>query len=140
LEAIAATHAIDVWYLFPLGGLIRQAARNPDALDDAKRASLTKTLGTTEWRTAWYGSTPQSNLFGTVPRESRQFDVAQITSWVTTRLARVFPGSVGPRIFYSLKNGHQQTALFALYFLISNPSPAARNLACKMARDIMAKL
>lgn len=42
LEAIAKTGAIDVWYLFPYAGLYRQAAKNADALDGDKEASLTR--------------------------------------------------------------------------------------------------
>src|SRR5262249_42606977 len=33
LKAIAATQAIDVWYLFSLSGLYRQAARSAEAID-----------------------------------------------------------------------------------------------------------
>lgn len=48
LAAIAETRAIDVWYLFSLSGLYRQAARNIDSVDDAKRRALTRMLGTDE--------------------------------------------------------------------------------------------
>jgi three-Cys-motif partner protein len=57
LVAIANTKAIDVWYLVSLAGLFRQAAHDPEKLDDAKRAALTRMLGTDEWVRSWYPET-----------------------------------------------------------------------------------
>lgn len=54
LKAIAETRAIDVWYLFSLSGLYRQAARNINSIDDAKRRALTRMLGTDEWERKLY--------------------------------------------------------------------------------------
>ena len=54
LRAIAETQAIDVWYLFSLSGLYRQAARNIDSVDAAKRRALTRMLGTDEWERELY--------------------------------------------------------------------------------------
>jgi three-Cys-motif partner protein len=42
LKAIASTKAIDVWYLFSLSGLYRQAARRIDSIDQTKRAAITR--------------------------------------------------------------------------------------------------
>jgi three-Cys-motif partner protein len=39
LEAIAKTGAIDVWFLFSLSGLYRQAARRADGIDATKRGT-----------------------------------------------------------------------------------------------------
>jgi three-Cys-motif partner protein len=46
LSAISRTKALDVWYLFPLSGLYRNAPHDPKALDEAKRRTLTRILGT----------------------------------------------------------------------------------------------
>jgi three-Cys-motif partner protein len=54
IKAIAQTEALDVWYLFPLMGIYRQAAKNAVAIDDNKRALITRVLGTDEWEDAWY--------------------------------------------------------------------------------------
>jgi three-Cys-motif partner protein len=53
LESIRTTEAIDVWYLVSLSGLFRQAARRADALDEPKRAALTRMLGNSDWESAW---------------------------------------------------------------------------------------
>jgi three-Cys-motif partner protein len=42
LEAVAATKAIDVWFLFSLSGLYRQATRSSGAIDASKRAAITR--------------------------------------------------------------------------------------------------
>ena len=52
LKAVAITRAIDVWYLFSLSGLYRQAARKAEAIDNTKRAAITRILGTDEWSTS----------------------------------------------------------------------------------------
>ena len=44
LEKVAATEAIDVWFLFSLAGLYRQATRQLADIDNHKRAALTKML------------------------------------------------------------------------------------------------
>lgn len=137
LRAVASTKAIDVWYLFPLSGVYRQAARDPDNADAKKAASLTRVLGTEEWRTAWYRERPQKDMFDSDVKEERHFDHKQITAWVTSRLQTIFPGVVGPRILYSVRNGHDHSPLYALYFLVSNPKPAARALACRIAQHVL---
>lgn len=55
LREIAASKIADLWYLFPLSGLYRQASLRADDIDEDKAAALTRILGTEEWRTAFYG-------------------------------------------------------------------------------------
>lgn len=138
LAAVADTRAIDVWYLTPLSGILRQAARDPRGLDEAKTSRLTRMLGTIAWRSDWYRQKPQGSLFGD-EGEERHFDHTAITKWVTKRLSELFPGIEGPRIFYTIREGREHSPLYALYFLVSNPSERARSLACKMARYILEK-
>ena len=49
LERVAATKAIDVWFLFPLAGLYRQATRDLADVDQHKRAALTRMFGSDAW-------------------------------------------------------------------------------------------
>jgi three-Cys-motif partner protein len=62
LQAIAKTGAIDVWYLFPYSGLYRQAAKNADAMDADKEESITRLLGTDEWRQVFYTPKRQASI------------------------------------------------------------------------------
>ena len=50
LKAIAATKAIDVWYLFPLSGLYRQATRRSRDIDPSKQKAITRRRGTIQWQ------------------------------------------------------------------------------------------
>ena len=59
LRAVASTRAIDVWYLFSLSGLYRQAARKAEAIDATKRAAITRNLGTDEWERELYAPPAQ---------------------------------------------------------------------------------
>jgi three-Cys-motif partner protein len=73
LESIRATEAIDVWYLVSLAGLFRQAARHADAVDESKRAALTRMLGNSDWESAWYERTQQGDLFGAGDMEHSRY-------------------------------------------------------------------
>jgi three-Cys-motif partner protein len=65
LEEISASRLADVWYLFPLSGLYRQATRDAAAIDEDKAASLTRLLGTEQWRDAFYRPSAQQDFFWT---------------------------------------------------------------------------
>lgn len=139
LEAIAKTGAIDVWYLFPYAGLYRQAAKNAAALDADKEASLTRVLGTDEWRQAFYVQKRQSDLFGRDDGDERDVDHREMLSFVSRRLKDLFPAVTDPKVLY--QGGDSKTPsgapLFALYFAASNPKPAAHGLAIKIAKGVL---
>lgn len=139
LEAIAKTGAIDVWYLFPYAGLYRQAAKNADALDADKEASLTRVLGTDEWRQAFYVQKRQTALFGGDDGDERNADHRQMLEFVSNRLKGLFPAVTAPKVLYQGGDSKNPSGapLFALYFAASNPKPAAFGLATKIAKDIL---
>lgn len=78
LQAIAKTGAIDVWYLFPYSGLYRQAAKNADAMDADKEESITRLLGTDEWRQVFYTPKRQASLFSGDDGDERDADHHQM--------------------------------------------------------------
>jgi len=139
LEAIANTRAIDVWYLFPYAGLYRQVARNADALDANKEASLTRVPGTDEWRPAFYSQNPQPDLFKESNSDVRDTDHLQMLEFVSRRLKGLFPAVTNPKVLYQGGGSRNPggAPLFALYFAASNPASKAHNLATKIARDIL---
>ncbi len=139
LEAIAKTEAIDVWYLFPYSGLYRQAAKNADAMDSDKEESITRLLGTDEWRKVFYAPKRQSSLFGGDDGDEREADHHEMLKYVSQRLKLLFPAVAEPRILYQAGDSKNPSGapLFALYFAASNPSPAAYGLAMKIAKDIL---
>lgn len=140
LKQIADTKLCDVWYLFPLSGLYRQAARDASDIDPDKEKALTRMLGTDRWRAEFYRPTAQADLFGAPPREERTLNALQLSDWVTVHLRTVFPGVLEPKILYqTLPGGAQGAPLYALYFAVSNDSPKAIGLAMKIAREIVTR-
>lgn len=139
LQAIAKTGAIDVWYLFPYSGLYRQAAKNADAMDSDKAESITRLLGTDEWRQVFYAPKRQSSLFGGDEGDEREADHRQMLDFVSTRLKKLFPAVTDPKILYQAGDSKNPSGapLFALYFAASNPSPKAFGLATKIAKDVL---
>lgn len=139
LQAIAKTGAIDVWYLFPYSGLYRQAAKNADAMDSDKEESITRLLGTDEWRQVFYAPKRQASLFGGDGGDEREADHRQMLDFVSKRLKLLFPAVSDPKILYQAGDSKNPSGapLFALYFAASNPSPKAYGLATKIARDVL---
>lgn len=140
LQEIAATQAIDVWYLFPLSGLYRQAARSGEKLTPEKRASITRILGTPDWEDAFYGRKERTDdLFASLGDEEnraklrRVADVRMIENYVKTRLKDILPHVSNPRTL-TMKNG---APLFSLFFAVSSPNPKAIALAKKVADHIL---
>lgn len=140
LERVARSKLADVWYLFPLSGLYRQAARDAADIDEDKARSLTTMLGTEAWRSAFYKESPQGSLFDEAPTVERHLGPMQMKDWVTSHLRTIFSSVVEPKILYqTTPNGTQGAPLFALYFAVSNDSGPAIGLATKIAKDIFSK-
>ena len=139
LQAIAKTGAIDVWYLFPYSGLYRQAAKNADAMDSDKEESITRLLGTDEWRQVFYAPKRQASLFGGDGGDEREVDHRQMLEFVSKRLKELFPAVTDPKILYQSGDSKNPSGapLFALYFAASNPSPKAYGLATKIAKGVL---
>lgn len=134
LQQIAATRALDVFFLVSLSGLYRQAAVDARNIDDGKAAKLTKFLGTDGWRTHLY-TNEQHDLFGE-PEVTRAPGWQDILNFTTERLRTVFPYVSPPNMMGFANNA----PLFALYFAVSNPDGKAVGLAKKVSKEILAKL
>ena len=137
LKMIAATEALDVWFLFALGGIIRNLPRRADRLDDWKRAAVTRVLGTDEWLTKFYKAprAPQRTLWETHATRApaqRTATVDDIEDYVHKRLRSIFPHVESPK---RLEARHKP--LFSLFFAVSNPSRVAIKLARKGAAYIL---
>lgn len=134
IAQVAATQALDVFFLVSLSGLFRQAAVKSDRVDKGKAAALTNFLGTAEWRDALY-TQEQGGLFDG-PTITRQPGYEGMLQFTTARLKTVFPYVSEPRLL-----GHAKGApLFALYFAVANPSKLALGLATRVSRDVLSKL
>jgi three-Cys-motif partner protein len=72
LEKVAATKAIDVWFLFSLAGLYRQATRHLADIDKHKRAALTRMFGSDAWEEELYPKAMRDDLFDGISEGPRR--------------------------------------------------------------------
>ncbi|MET4160511.1 three-Cys-motif partner protein [Marinobacterium sp. MBR-111] len=131
LEAIRNTRAIDVWFLFPLSGLFRNAATKKSKLDDGKIQAVSRILGNDQWLDVFYSSPePMAlDLFDEHQEdETRELDVNGLESYVTNRLREMFPYVEAPIRL----NNNRGVPHFSLYFAISNDQPKAFGLAKRL--------
>lgn len=139
LRAIASTKAIDVWYLFSLSGLYRQAARNASAIDEKKRSAITRMLGTNEWLNRLYAPTREADLLSgvqddpTTEQLQRVEDVRGLEAYVQRRLREIFPTVLDPLQLPV----RQRPQKFSLFFAVSNPDHKATGLATKFATSVI---
>jgi three-Cys-motif partner protein len=133
IEALAATKAIDLWYLFPLGvGVARLLTHDGDIPEPWKKR-LDTLFGTDTWRTEFYRVTlGQADLFGE-SRDvvSRDAPVAKIESFIHRRLDGTFVKAAKGKI---LRNS-RQSPLYLLCFAAANEKGAPT--AIKIAQDIL---
>jgi three-Cys-motif partner protein len=136
LEAIAKTKALDLWYLFSLSGLYRNAPINIEDLGPDKRAAVTRTLGQEDWTELFYETTPtlQGSLFDPPKTEVvRTLSVDGMEQLVHRRLKTIFPYVASPRTLY----GPTNAPLYSLFFAVSNPSKQAMTVAKNIAEHLL---
>lgn len=134
LEKANETKILDIWYLFPLNALTRNLPKKK-LLTDASKAKLNTILGTSEWETKLYQESPQLSLFGEANYERVNFE--ELVSFIKSRLSSTF-AYVSPKS-RMLKNS-KNSALFILFFLMTNNSPRAIGLGSKVVSDIFTRI
>jgi three-Cys-motif partner protein len=134
LEAVAATKAIDVWFLFPLAGLYRQATRRLTDIDEHKRAALTRMFGSDQWEAELYSeSVAQNDMFGGTVERERMADVAGLEMYVQSKLETIFAKVLKPLALPE----NTKPQRFSLFLCISNPEPKAIGLATRIGNHIL---
>ena len=132
LEAIAATQAIDVWYLFPFNATIRLMKKNGQ-IDESWREKLNSILGDTNWEAEFYEEDMQTNLWET-QEKVRTADTEALKQYIEKRLKTIFSAvSPNSRVLVNSK----ASPLFLFCFAVSNNQPKAIGLAMKVANYIL---
>lgn len=131
LFAISQTKALDVWVLFPSGmGLNRLLTKSGDIPQDWQE-TLDRSLGTKEWRSAFYRSEEDSDLFnGPRSKMVKDADPVKLERFYLDRLRKIFPTVMSNCI--RLTNSKDQT-MYLLCFACANPSPKAKALVTRLA-------
>lgn len=132
IESIAATKAIDLWLLFPLGQVVnRMLTRREPSEAWSKRLDLI--FGTSEWRTEFYEKSRQRTLFDEEPTLEKNTSFKAIKDFFVKRLHSVFEGVANPRALYNTKN----VPIFLLCFAAGNKKGAEP--AIRIANYILKK-
>jgi three-Cys-motif partner protein len=132
LEAVARTQAVDVWFLFPLSGLYRQATRTSEKITDEKRAALDRMFGSNDWENELYSDLGQNDMFGGGPTQ-REYDVKGLERYVKRRLQTIFPKVFEP-VSLPVDASPQR---FSLFLCLSNDARKALGLATRIADHIL---
>jgi three-Cys-motif partner protein len=135
LEAMAATKAIDVWYLFPAGlGVHRQIGRD-GSVHFTHGTALDRIFGTSDWRKAFLKETTISDLFdGERLKHEKIAGPKAITEFMIERLRDIFQGGV---LSEWVPLGSNNTHMYSLIFAWGNPGKAASDLANRLARSVI---
>lgn len=133
IEAIAATKAIDMWFLFPISAVNRMLVKN-GVISASWQKKLTDVFGTDSWNKHFYEASGQMSIFNMLPEDKKKktADFEGIKKYTTDRLRSVFAGvAPNPRVLRNQKN----SPLFVLFFAVGNER--GKKTALKIANDIL---
>jgi three-Cys-motif partner protein len=132
IEAIAATKAIDLWVLFPLGiGVNRLLTRSGD-IPESWRRRLDVLLGTTDWYEEFYRIEADRTLFGNDEERVVKASTDTIGRYFNAKLKTVFADvAPEPRV---LRNS-TSCPLYLLCFAVGNQAGAP--IALRIANHLL---
>lgn len=136
IQALAATKAVDLWYLFPAGLSVHRQVRKKDgSVHESHQDSLDRILGTREWRNAFAEEVDgELDLFSERRRQTKKVVTADsATRFMIERMQGVFEGGV---LDDWLPLGSGNVHMFSLLFAWANPSANAKK-AGEIARSVM---
>ena len=134
VEALAATKAVDLWYLFPLGiGVTRLLTRDGNN-SEAWQKRLDVLLGTDAWRARFYQTQTRQDLFGPQETVARTATENEIDRFIHERLETCFGKKVAKGLI--LRNS-KSSPLYLLCFAAANERGAgpALNIAESILGD-----
>jgi three-Cys-motif partner protein len=135
VEAIAATKAIDVWILFPLGMAVNRVLTSDlRKMPQTWADRLTSVFGSEDWRKVFSGESTTSTIFGGEERQIRKScSLEQIGTYYHQCLKGIFPAVAdNPAI---LRNS-ADSPLFQLHFAAANSGPGGK-IALKVAEHLL---
>jgi len=90
LEAIAVTHAIDLWLLVPIGLGANRMMTQSDLPKLEWQNRLTAFFGNDDWKQRFYRIPQQTNLFGDGPSHEKAANFDELASYFVERLRDIF--------------------------------------------------
>jgi len=132
MKAIAATKAIDLWILFPLGIAVNRLLKKNGDIEESWCSRLDLMFGTHDWFGEFYKQKNNQTLFGESTHVTKVCSLESISNFYIQRLKTIF-AKVAEKP-YSLCNS-KGNPLFQLCFAVSNPKGAPT--ALKIAEYIL---
>lgn len=134
IEKIAATRAIDLWLLFPLGVGVNRLLTKSGDIPSGWRHRLDVLLGTSEWPRDLYRVEKVADLFGSEADLVVKASVEVIGRYFNDRLKTIFAGVAEvPAVLRNSKG----SPLYLLCFAAANEKGAS--IALKIAEHILRK-
>jgi three-Cys-motif partner protein len=134
IEAIAQTHAIDLWLLFPLGQAVNRLLTRHGPPEGPWAQRLTRIFGTEAWKEAFYRAPKQGTLFGAAEMLEKDADFDTIGAFFVQRLEAIFAQVVTkPLPLRNTKN----VPIYLLCFAAGNSKGAP--IAVKIAGYILGR-
>jgi len=132
IEAIAATKAIDLWLLFPLGVAVNRLLTKNEPPPKNWANALTRFFGNEEWKQEFYLKKTERTLFGDEETERKEANFERIGRFFLKRLKAVF-AQVAPNPL--ILTNSKGVPIYLLCFAAGNPKGAPT--AVKIAKDIL---
>lgn len=134
IEAVAATKAIDLWLLVPLGMGMNRLAPKSGNLPESWRRRMDAFLGTTAWYDEFYKFETTPTLFGD-QKELVKASMDMMARFFHDRLKQVFAGvAEEPGALFNAKNN----PLYLLYFAVGNDR--GKDIALRIANHLLKSL
>lgn len=134
IQALAATKAVDLWLLFPLGQAVSRLLTRSEPPTGAWAKRLSLFFGSDDWKSALYRKPGQADLFGQEERAQRAAGIDAIGRYFIKRLEAIFAG-VAPNPLPLLNS--RKVPIYLLCFAAGNPRGAPT--AVKIAGDILGR-
>ena len=131
LVGIACTGSLDVWILFPSGMGLNRLLTKSGEIRQEWQDTLDRSLGTKDWRNAFYRSEAEPDLFdGARNKKVKDADPSKLEKFYLNRLRTIFPTVSNACV--RLTNSKEQT-MYLLCFASANRSPRVKALAGRLA-------
>jgi three-Cys-motif partner protein len=131
LVAIVHTGALDVWVLFPSGMDLNRLLTKSGDIPQEWQETLDQSLGTKEWRSAFYRSEQEADLFeGPRSKTVKDANPMKLEKFYLDCLRKIFPTVMNNCV--RLTNSKDQT-MYLLCFASANRSPKVKALATRLA-------
>jgi three-Cys-motif partner protein len=132
IEAIAATKAIDLWLLFPLGIGVNRLLKKSGDIPAAWRKRLDLLLGTSDWYDKFYEVEKIPTLFGNDQEHVVKATMETIGRYFNNRLKEIFAGVVEqPGVLRNSSNN----PLYLFCFAVGNER--GKDIALRIAKHLL---